>query len=170
VDFEQGVQALNSIDGTLTLNLQFFKPLALGVILESSPESHQAPLSQVLGGSSDKIDEIDSVDWTGGLEITFAPWDFLTFTLTGEQDDSETYQWQNVLHNVRHPLNQLLTIPSVTLGASIVFLKDFTLDLALQEGVENFPAVVSYSPILKKTVNNPTPTTQSFTGYTFGLT
>jgi hypothetical protein len=170
VAFEQGAEALNSLDASLTLNFQFFKPLALGLILEASPQSHQGALSTVLGGNSDQIDEIDSVDLTGGLEATFTPWDFLTLTLTGEQDDSTTYQWQNILHTSVHALNQTEQIPSATLGADITFLQDFTLDLSIQEGEEIIPAGVSYNPVLKKTQDFSSATTQSFSGYTVGLT
>ena len=170
VAFQQGAEALNSLDGTLTLNFQFFKPFALGLILEGDPQSHQGVLSTVLGGNSDQIDEIDSVDLTGGLVATFTPWDFLDLTLTGEQDDSTTYQWQNILHTAVHPLNQTEQIPSVTLAADITFLEVFTLDLSLQEGEEYIPAGVSYNPILKKTQDFSSATTQSFSGYMAGLT
>jgi|GEM_PF-1453351 len=170
LSFEQGAQALNSLDANLVLNFQFFKPFALGVILEASPQNHQGALSTVLGGSSDQIDEIDSVDLTGGLQAVLTPWDFLGLTLTVEQDDSTTYQWQNILHTSVHGLNQTEQIPSATLGADITILQDFTLDLSFQAGVENIPAGISYNPILKQTQNNPKATSQSFTGYTAGLT
>lgn len=170
VAFQQGAAALNSLDGTLTLNFQFTKPFALGLILEANPQSHQGALSTVLGGNSDQIDEIDSVDLTGGLVATFTPWDFLTLSLTGEQDDSTTYQWQNILHTAVHPLNQTEKIPSATLEGDITLLTDFTLTLALQEGEEDIPAGISYNPILKKTENFSSATNQSFSGYTAGLT
>ncbi len=168
--FEQGSQALNSIDANLTLNFQFSKPFALGVILEGNPQNHQGALSTVLGGNSDQIDEIDSVDWTGGLEATLAPWDFLTLTLTLETYDSTTTQWQNILHTSAHTLNQTEQIPSAQLGADINLLKDLTLNLSFQVGEEILPAGISYNPILKQTQNNSEASNQSFSGYTAGLT
>ncbi len=169
ISFQQGAQALNSLDGTLTLTFQFFKPLSLGLILEGSPQNHQGALFTILGGTSDQIDEIDSVDLTGGAVITFMPWDFLAFTLTGEQDYSTTYQWQDILHRRPHSLNQTETIPSITLGSEIIFLDHLTLSLSLQEGEQDIPAGVSYNPITKKTVNSSAASTQTFSGYSFGL-
>jgi hypothetical protein len=168
--FEQGAQALNSWDASLTLNFQLAKAFALGVLLEGNPQSHQGALSTVLGGNSDQIDEIDSLDWTGGLEANLAPWDFLTLTLTLEQDNSTTTQWQDILHNNVHALNQTEQIPSADLGADINLLKDLTLNLSFQVGEEIVPAGISYNPILKQTMNNPTSTSQPFTGYALGLT
>ena len=169
LSFQQGAQALNSLDGTLTLTFQFFKPFSLGLLAEACPQNHQGALFTILGGTSDQIDEIDSVDLTGGMVITFVPWEFLTFTLTGEQDYSTTYQWQDILHRHPHSLNQTETIPSITLGSEIIFLDHLTLSLSLQEGEQDIPAGVSYNPITKKTVNSSAASTQTFSGYSFGL-
>jgi hypothetical protein len=170
IAFQQGALASNSIDATLTMNFQLFKPFELGAMFEGNPESHQAPLSQVVGGTSDKIDEIDSVDWTAGIVATISPFDFLDFTLTGEEDYARTYQWQNILHTAQHSLNSTERIPSGILGANLTFLTDFTLALTLQEGEEYIPAGVSYNPIRKKTTDYTSATQQSFSGYSVGLT
>jgi hypothetical protein len=170
IAFQQGALASNSVDTTLTLNFQLFKPFELGAMFEGNPESHQAPLSQVVGGTSDKIDEIDSVDWTAGIVATVSPFDFLDFTLTGEEDYARTYQWQNILHSAQHSLDETERIPSGILGANLTFLTDFTLALTLQEGVEYIPEGVSYNPIRKKTTDYSTATEQSFSGYSVGLT
>ncbi len=170
IAFQQGPQASNSIDGTLTLNFQLAKPFELGAIFEGNPEGHQAPLSDVGIGTSDKIDEVDSVDWTAGIVATVTPWDFLDFTLTGEQDYARTYQYQNILHTVQHPLNQTERIPSGILGANLTFLTDFTLVLTVQAGVEYIPPGPSYNPITKSTVDYAVETRQSFSEYTVGLT
>ncbi len=170
VAFEQGAQALNSLDGNLTLTFQMVKPLSLGLIAEASPQSHQAPLNQVLGTSSDQIDEIDSLDLTGGAVLTFTPWDVLDLSVTGEKDYSRTYQWQNILHTAVHLLKQTLQIPSVTFATNLTFIPSLTLTLSAQVGQEDFPAGVVYSPILKQTVKNATATTEGFTAYSLGLT
>jgi hypothetical protein len=170
ITFQQGAQALNSYDATLSLNFQLCKELEVGPMLEGNPESHQGPLSEVLKGTSDKIDEIDSVDWTAGLVATVTPWDFLEFSLTGEEDYSRTYLWQNILHTALHDLNETDRIPSVTLACDLTFLTDFVLALSIQEGLEYFLVGINYSPILKQTVNFTVPTTVSFSGYSFGLT
>ncbi len=168
--FQQGAQALNSYDATLSLNFELLKALEVGPMLEGNPESHQGPLSEVLRGTSDKINEIDSVDWIAGLVATVTPWDFLEFSLTGEESYSRTYQWQNILHTAQHDLNETERIPSVTLACDLTFLTDFVLALSIQEGREYFPAGINYSPILKETVNFAVPTTVNFSGYSIGLT
>lgn len=168
--FQQGAQALNSYDATLDLNFQMFKALEVGPMLEVNPENHQGPLSEVLRGNSDKIDEIDSVDWTAGLVVTATPWDYLEFSLTGEEDYSRTYLWQNILHTFQHELNETDRIPSIILACDMTFLTDFVLALSIQEGREYFPAGINYSPILRTTVNFTVPTTVNFSGYSIGLT
>jgi hypothetical protein len=167
--FQQGAQALNSIDADLTMTLQFWKPLSLGFLVEANPQSHQAALSTILGGSSDKIDEIDNIDLTGGAVITFNPWDFLELSLTGEQDDSTLYEWQSILHANQHLMNQTTQIPSATLASTWTLFTDFSLMLSLQEGVEYIPAGISYNAISKKTLNLAKATTDSFSGYSFEL-
>jgi hypothetical protein len=167
--FQQGAEALSSLNGTLTLTCQILKPLSAGLICEVNPESHQGPLSIVLGGASDAIDEIDTMDLTGGAVVTVTPWEFLDFSLTAEQDTSTTYQWQNILHTARHTLNQTEKIPSATLASSLTFLDSFTLTVSFQDGVEDIPAGISYSSIRKRTQNLSSATTEGFTGYTLGL-
>ncbi len=168
--FQQGAQALNSYDATLNLNFQILSALEVGPMLEGNPESHQGPLSEVTRSTSDKIDEIDSVDWTAGLVVTATPWDFLELSLTGEQDYSRTYMWQNILHTVQHDLNETERIPSGILACNVTFLTDFILGLSIQEGLQYFPVGINYSPILKQTVDFTVPTTVSFSAYTLGLT
>ncbi|HTC19219.1 MAG TPA: hypothetical protein VK859_00120, partial [bacterium] len=175
VAFQQGAQASNSIDATLTLNFQLFKAFELGALFEGNPESHQAPLNDLFANQlaplkGDKIDEVDSVDWTVGVVATLTPFDFLDFTLTGEQDYARTYQYQNILHTVQSGLVETERIPSGILGVNLTFLTDFTLALTLQEGVEYIPAGPSYNPIRKKTTDYSVATEQSFSGYSVGLT
>ena len=167
--FQQGAQALASYAGTLTLTFQFFKPLSVGLLGICNPQSHQGALSTILGGKSEQIDEVDSLGLAAGAALTFSPWDFLNFSLTGEQDYSLTYQWQNILHTAQTELNHSERIPSITLEGDLTVFTDFTLSLSIQEGQEFFPAGINYSPILKKTVNFASPTSDYFSGYTFGL-
>ncbi len=174
VAFQQGAQASNSIDATLTLNFQIFKAFELGATFEGNPESHQAPLSQIFPTLSplkgDKIDEIDSVDWCGGIVATITPWDFLDFTLTGQQDYARTYQYQNILHSAQFTYVVTERIPSGILGANLTFLTDFTLAMTFQAGLEYIPPGPSYNPVSKKTVDFAVETKQSFSGYSIGLT
>jgi len=132
-------------------------------------QSQQGPLSQVLG-TTDTTVEIDSRNYSSALMAEFVPWDFLTLSLTASNAYSNTYQVQNVKRTVTKALDQTDNIPSLTLGTDIIFLTDFTLALALQAGYENLPAGTVYSPILGKTVDFSAPSTQNFTGYSFGLT
>jgi hypothetical protein len=165
---QQGAQALTSITSTLTLDFQFWTPLGLELTFAGGPESHQGAVSQLLG-TSDKVDEIDSYNLTPGAELSFIPWDFLTFTLTGSDEYSTTYQYQNVTHTVQTPLNQTEQIPSITLGSEITGFTDFTLTLSYQVGEELYPKGVIFSPILGKTVKFGAATTEGFTGYTVEL-
>jgi hypothetical protein len=168
IAFQQGAQALNSYDATLSLNFQIFKELEFGPMFEGNPESHQGP--PPIKSNPDKIVEIDSVDWTGGFVATATPWDFLELSLTWEEDYSRTYLWQNILHTDQHDLNETQRIPSVTLSADMTFLTDFVLTLSIQEGIQYFPVGINFSPILKETVDFTSPATVSFSSYSFGLT
>ncbi|HTA77405.1 MAG TPA: hypothetical protein VK791_09635 [bacterium] len=166
---QEGAQALISITSTLTLEFQVLKPVALSLTLAGGPESHQGAVSQLVG-KSDAVDEIDSYNLTPGGMISFTPWDILNVTLTGQDEFSTTYQYQNVTHTVQTALNQTEQIPSATLGANVTCFTDFLLALSYQLGEEIYPAGVIYSPIKGKTVKFGTPTTQGFTGFTLGLT
>ena len=170
--FEQGAATLNSINSTLTLDFQLFDSLTLGVVLGGGYENHQGPKSQIpIKGwkALDKIVEIDSENGTGEITANFKACDFLSFSLTGEDEFSETYQIQTVLHSVQTPLSESEQISSVILGSSITFFDDLILDLSLQEGQELLPAGTIYSQVLKQTVNFSKPTAQNFSGYTFSL-
>jgi hypothetical protein len=165
---QQGASALNSISSTLNLNFQVFDPLIVGLTLGGGLESHQGPVSQILG-TSDAIDEIDSNSWSGGVIINFTPWNFLSLSLTAQQEYDTTYQYQTISHTNAISLNQNSRIPSITLEPDITFWKDFVLELSVQVGQEFYPAGTIYSKLLGRTVNFSTPTTQSFTGYSIGL-
>lgn len=170
--FQQGAAALNSINSTLTLNFQILDPLTLGGTLGGGYENHQGPKSQIPiknWSALDKIVEIDSSNWTGGIVATFKAWDFLSFSLTGQNEVSSTYQIQTVLHTVQTQLTESERIPSVLLGSSLTFFDDWTLDISIQEGQEQFPAGTIYSQVLKQTVNFSKPTAVNFSGYTFDL-
>ncbi|HTA76170.1 MAG TPA: hypothetical protein VK791_03315 [bacterium] len=167
--FQRGESALNSFTSTLTLDFQLWDPFTIGLIMSGGLQSQQGPLSQVLG-TTDTTVEIDSRSYSSGLMAEFVPWDFLTLSLTASNAYSNTYQIQNVKRTVAKALDQTDNIPSLTLGTDITFLTDFTLALGLQAGYENLPAGTVYSPILGKTVDFSAPSTQNFTGYSFGLT
>lgn len=165
---QQGASALNSISSTLNLNFQIFDPLTIGLILGGGVESHQGPVSQILG-TNDAIDEIDSNSWSGGVIINFTPWNFLSLSLTAQQEYDTTYQYQTISHTNVISLNQSSRIPSLTLEPDITFWKDFVLEPSVQIGQEFYPAGKIYSKLLGRTVNFSTPTTQSFTGYSICL-
>jgi len=170
--FQQGASALNSIASTLTLNFQIFDPLSLGGTLGGGFESHQGPKSQIpiKGWSAlDKIVEIDSANWTAGLTASFRAWDFLSFSLTGQDETSSTYQIQTVLHTTQTELTESEQILSGTLGLNFTFFEDLTLGFSLQEGQELYPAGTIYSQVLKQTVNFSKPTSVNFSGYTFEI-
>jgi hypothetical protein len=166
---QQGASALNSNTVDLNLNFKIFDPLEIGPLMDVGLQSHQGALSQ-LGLTSDAIDEIDSGNLTLGAMVTFIPWeDFLTLTLTGQQEFDDTYKYENVTHTVSHPVNQRDRIPSLTLGEDATFWKDFELELAEQAGREYYPAGTVYSPILGRTVTNAKAATQSFEGFSVAL-
>jgi hypothetical protein len=167
-EFQQGAQALISVTSTLTLDFQLWKPFGVEMTFAGGTESHQGAVSQLLG-TSDNLDEIDSYNLTGGVELSFIPWDFLTLTATGNKEYSTTYQYQNVTHTVQTQLNQTEQIPSVTFGSGITCFTDFTLTLDFQIGEEELPKGVIYSPVQGKTVKFGTATTEGFTGYTCEL-
>jgi hypothetical protein len=169
VQFQRGESALNSFVSTLTLDFQLWDPFTLGMIFTGGLQSQNGPLSQVLG-TADTTVEIDSRSWSSGLEAEWAPWNFLTLSLTASDAFDNTYQVQDVKHTVSKSLNDTDQIPSLTLGADITFLTDFVLALGLQAGYENFPAGTVYSPVLGKTVTFSTPTSENFTGLSTGLT
>jgi len=167
-EIQQGVQALISVTSTLTLDFQLWKPFGVELTFAGGTESHQAAVSQLLG-TSDNLDEIDSYNLTGGVELSFVPWDFWTITATGNKEYSTTYQYQNVTHTVQTQLNQTERIPSVTFGSELTCFTDFTLTLDFQVGEEDLPKGIVYSPVEGKTVKFGTATTEGFTGYTFEL-
>ncbi len=162
-----GSAALNSIDSTLTLNFQIFEPLTAGLLVEGGTESHQGP--NPITQDTTTLVEIDSANISGGVVIGFVPWDFLSLSLTGQQEYSVTYQWQTLSQSLQKNLNQGERIPSVSLGADVTFLKDFVLELSGQVGQEFYPAGTVYSSVLKKTVTFAKPTTQNFSGFSMGL-
>jgi len=172
MEMQRGASALDSNTLLLTFNFRLFDSLEIGPLVGAGLESHQAPAS-LAGipklGLSDRIVEYDSGNISGGLMITFIPTDFLTLSLTGQQEYDDTYQYQNVIHTVSYSLNQRDRIPSLTLGENITFLKNFELDLSQQAGQEFYPAGLVYSPIRAKLVYNATPTSATFTGFSTGL-
>lgn len=165
---QQGASALNSYTGTLTLNFKLFDNFQLGPLITGGLESHQGPLDQ-LGFTSDKVDEVDSGNFTLGAAASYTPWDILALTLTAQQEYDDTYQFQNVVHTVLKKIDQRDTISSLSLEEDLTCWKNFQWQLTEQGGLEELPKGIAYSPILRKTVFNKTPTDQSFTGLTVGL-
>lgn len=169
---QEGASALNSTTATLTLNFQLLDPLTVGLLGDGGWQSHQGPVSTFspLASNGDSVEEGDSYNWMWGAQATFDAWDNLSFSLTGEAEYDDTYQFQNIFHTVvRATHNQYDQVDSLTLGADLTFLKDFILDLSLQDGEEFQPAGVFYSPVRKRTLFNAKPTEESFSALTVAL-
>lgn len=172
LQMERGQTALNSNTLTANLNFQVLEPLTVGMSFSGTLESHDGPASLV-GATAVTLAEttvaIDSRDGSGSLVVTYNPWDFLGFTLTGEREYDDTYQVQGVRHLKTVALNEADQINSLSLMADFTFLKDFELQLTGQTGVENLPAGTVYSPIQAETITLTQPATEPFKGYTFAL-
>ena len=169
---EGGAAALNSTTATLNLNFQWFDCLSAGVLGDGVLESHQGPVSTFspLANKGNTLEEGDSYSWMFGLESSFVPWDFLTFSVTAEREYDDTYQFQDINHTTSvGTRNQYDRIDSLTLSSDFTFLKSYALDLSFEYGKEYEPAGVFYSPIKKRTLFNPNPTEQDFTSITVGL-
>ncbi len=172
VQLERGQTALNSNTLTANLNFQVLEPLTIGMSFSGTIESHNGPASLV-GATAVTLAEttvaIDSRDGSGSLMVEYNPWDFLGFTLTGEQEYDDTYQVQGLRHLKTVALNEQDQIDSISLMADWTFLKDFELQLTGQIGAENLPAGTVYSPIQAETITLTQPTIEPFKGYTLAL-
>lgn len=168
---QQGASALNSDALSLTLDFQVVDGLTLGPTGGLGLENHQGPASQIYPNtpSPDSTLEVDSGNWTLGVAASAVPWDFLTLDLTLEQETTDTFQTQNLLHTTSKALNQGERIPSATLETLVTFLKDFQFQVSGQYGREYYSAGTQYSPVLGKTVTFTKPTQNDFTGFTLGL-
>ncbi len=169
---QEGAAALNETTGTLTLNFQLFDPLTAGLIAAGGLESHQGPVTTFspLASHGDTLEEGDSYNWTAGLEAEFAAWDFLSFTLTGEEDYDYTYQFQNINHTVIDKVrNQYDRIVSLTLAPDLTLSKEFSLEPSFEYGWEYEPAGVFYSPVRHRTLFNAKPTEQNFQAFSLAL-
>ena len=171
VGFQQGAAALNSYGSTLNLNFQLYDPLTVGMTGGAGIESHQGPTSVIFPNSSnpDAFKEVDSYNWNLGAVVTFEPWEFLTLSLTAQEEFDTTYQIQNIAHTNSQSLNSSDQIPSVTLGADVTLSKSFVFELSGQAGQEYYPAGTVFSPVQGKTVNFSKPTQQGFSGFSAGL-
>ncbi len=172
VQMERGQTALNSNTLTANLNFQVLEPLTVGMSFSGTFESHDGPASLVGATAvtlADTTVEIDSRDGSGSLMVEYNPWDFLGFTLTGEQEYDDTYQVQGVRHLKTVALNEQDQINSLSFMVDWTFLKDFELQVTGQTGVENLPAGTVYSPIQAETITLTQPTNEPFKGYTFAL-
>jgi hypothetical protein len=168
---QQGAAALNSYSSTLTLNFQVLDSLTAGTTGGVGLESHQGPASQIYPNASnpDSFIEVDTGNWTAGVEVSFTPWDFETLTLTAEQETDLTFQTQGINHNNVNAINQSDQIPSLTLETETTFVKDFQLLLSGQIGEEYYSAGTVFSPITGKTRTFTQATAESFTGFTVGM-
>lgn len=167
--FERGQTALSSNALTANLNFQFWEPLTVGMSFSGTLESHNGPASLV-GGTSGTTVQIDDEDYSGSLVSTFQAWEFLGFTLTGEQEYDDTFQIEGLgKKHLTKPINEVDRIDSISLMVDIIFLKNFELQLTGQTGVENLPAGTVYSRIQAQTVTLTQATTEPFKGYTFAL-
>jgi tetratricopeptide (TPR) repeat protein len=170
--FERGQTALNSNALTANLNFQVLDSLILGMSFSGTLESHDGPASLVGATAvtlAETTVEIDDRNGSASVMAEYNPWDFLGFTLTGEQEDDNTYQAQGLRHLKTVSLNESDQINSISLMADLTFLHDFELQLMGQTGVENLPAGTVYSPIQAETITLTQPTTEPFKGYTFAL-
>lgn len=169
---QEGASALNSYSSTLNLNFEVLDCLTVGLTGGLGLENHQGPASQIYPNDTSNpntILEVDTGNWTGGVVVSFVPWDFLTLSLTGEQETDYTFKTQGITHNNVKPINQSDQIPSLTLEGELTFLKDFQLLLSVQAGQEYYAAGTVYSPVTGKTQTFSQPTQENFTGYTLGL-
>jgi tetratricopeptide (TPR) repeat protein len=169
LQWQAGQAGLDAKNATLDLNFQLWGPFTIGLSESGGVAGHQGPVSQFIT-QSDKTVEIDTGNFTQSLVATFVPWDFLTLTLTSAYELEDTYQAKLLNAAKVLPLNQQETIPSVTLGADITFLKDFVLGLSYQKGEETYPAGTVYSPITGSTTTFSQSGSSTFTGYTASLT
>ncbi|SRR5579871_6126335 len=168
---QQGASALNSYTATLNLNFQLLDSLTVGPTGNLGLESHQGPASQIYPGATnpDTVLQVDTGDWTGGLAVSYLPTDFLTFSLTGDQEIDYTYDTHGVNGDNQKSVNQSDRIDSLTLEGEVTFLKDFQIQLSAEVGEEYYSAGTVYSPITGKTQTFSKPTQDSFTAYTMGL-
>jgi hypothetical protein len=168
---QEGASALSSYSSTLNLNFLLLDSLAAGLTGSVGLENHQGPASQIYPNAAnpDTILEVDDGDWTGGVVVSFVPWDFLTLSLTGEQETDITFKTQNIYHTTSNPLNLSTRMPSLILEGEAVFLKDFQLQLSAQAGQIYYSAGTSFNRVTGKTQTFSQPTQAGFTGYTLGL-
>ncbi len=169
---QDGASALTSYASTLNLNFQVVDSLTVGPTGSAGLENHQGPANQIYpkdNTNPDSILEVDTGDWSGGIVVSFVPWDFLIFSLTGQQEIDYTFQTQNIVHENVKTINQSDRIPSAILEGEVTFQKDFQLQLTAQAGQQYYSAGTVFSPITGKTQTFTKPTEQGFTAYTVGL-
>ncbi len=172
VQLERGQTGLNSNALTANLNFQVLEQLTLGMSFNGTLESHDGPASLVGATAvtlAETTVEIDDRDGSASVMAEYNPWDFLSFTLTGEEEYDETYQAQGLRHLRTVSLNESDQINSLSLMVDLTFLKDFELQLTGQTGVENLPAGTVYSRVQAETITLTQPTAETFKGYTFAL-
>ena len=167
-DGQKGESALNSVDASLSVSLPVYSALTLELEGGGSFESHQGPVSAILG-TSDNINQIDDRGWSYGAAASFQALDFLSATLTGSQAFSQTFQYENLSRTLVHSLDKTTRTDSLQLELAFTLGGGPELELAGELGQEDDPAGTVYSPALGKTVNFSKPTNQTFTGYTFTL-
>jgi hypothetical protein len=164
---EQGAQALSSFGSVLTLGFKPWDVFTLSLISGGGLQSHQGPPPTF---STDKIDEVDEYNYNGEVQVSVEPWDFLTFSLTAEDEWETTNQWQDVSHiNVHTLKNETDQVPSLTLGIDSNITKNYEVELDLQAGKEYEPAGLFYSSKQAKFIFNPTTTEQDFKGISLSL-
>jgi hypothetical protein len=164
---QQGAAALNSYGSVLTLDFKPWDVLTIGLIGGGGTQNHQGPPPTQ---STDKIDEVDEYNYNGEFQVSVETADYLTLSLTAEDEWDTTYQWQNVTHTAVHALkNETDQMPSLTLGIDSNITKNYEVELDLQGGREYEPAGLFYSPKQAKYVFNLKPTEQNFSGISLTL-
>lgn len=166
---EWGENAWHQLDGNLTLDFQFWDPLALDLSLGGNAGSHQGPVSQFYPSVQETV-QIDTAGWNAALGPAFTPWDWWSISLTLGYQYDITYQLQGIQHpGIKVPVNQADQIATLTLGLDFTLFKGFLLDIAPQSGREYQPAGSVYSPLAGGLVKNAAPTTQNFVGGTVSV-
>jgi len=162
---------LKVASGTLSLPFQFWDPFSIILSLGGSAGNHQGDLSQISSAfTSDKLWEIDTASWNSCLELTYQAWDWLSISLTTENEYDITYQIRSINHSLKYPLNQSDQIASLTLGLNFNLTKEWVLGVSGEGGQEYSPAGSVYSPLTGGIVHFSTPTTQNFAAGTVSIT
>ena len=165
---QKGESALNSINASLNVNVPVYSALILELQSGGGFESHQGPVSAILG-TSDNIDQVDDRGWSYGAAASFQALDFLSMTLTASQAFSQTFQYENLSRTKVTGLDRTTKTDSLQLQLAFTLGGGPELEVAGELGQEDDPAGSVYSPALGKTVNFSSPTNQTITGYTFTL-